>query len=168
MDINAYFELLATEHNKIYHTEDAPAFFKEFSTSRIIFDNSDFLAKMRYVKDTALIAQWNEDGGWDGPNHDKRYRYYTGAVILLQRVRDGDITGARSECNSIFEDIISRIEYDSEQGTIPQNVQFYLNETTAHAIGMIADKYYGIMYMMRYRDFASCTPYNPDTWILPS
>jgi len=53
-DIISYFKNIATSHKKILHTEQKPAFFREFSSRKVILDNSDLLMNMRNSSDVVL------------------------------------------------------------------------------------------------------------------
>jgi hypothetical protein len=163
-DINAYLKSLAESHADLLHTESHPAFFKEYSTNRILFDNSDFLNKLRYVKDNALVAQFNLEGGWDGPNQSQIHSFQSGAVFILSRLQpDEDAEAARDRCHRIFKDIKARIAFDIDSEIIPPTVSFDMN-MRAHPVGMLADKFYGMMYLFSFDDYADCLEYNAGKW----
>jgi len=162
-DPNEYFKKIAIEHKDIAHTEDAPAFFREYSSIRILFDNSDFLDKMRYAKRFVLVSQFNKDGSITGKTADNKFRVYTGSIFLISRIIDKTIDKAFDDTNEVLEDIISRIEFDMDNENIP--LTFRLNDIAIHNIGEIADGYYGIMALLSYFE-PTCTEFNAAKWNL--
>jgi len=160
-DPNEYFKQIAISHKDIAHTDEEPAYFREYSSIKILFDNSDFLDKMRYAKRFALVSQFNKDGNYTGKTADNKFRIYTGAIYLITRIIDKTIDEAFEATNSVLEDIIARMEYDMDNENIP--FTFRLNEIAVHNIGEIADGYYGLTAFMSYLEPA-CTDYNPEKW----
>jgi len=165
-DINAYLKSLAESHSDLLHTEEAPSFFKESSTSRMLFNNSDFLNKLRYVKNNALVSQFNLEGGWDGPNQSQTHSFQTGSIFILSRLQptDNDVESARNRCHKIFKDIKARMEFDTDSGTIPETVNFDFN-IRSYPLGMLGDNFYGMMYMIAFDDYNDCVTHNPDVWM---
>jgi len=164
-NVNNYLKGLAISHVDLQHTPEKPAFFREYSTSGILFDNSDFLNKMRYANRIALVSQFNEDGGINGVNADSHSAVNTGAIYIISKTIDKDIEQARQKSKEVLIDIISKIIYDSENNIIPSEIQFDIKSIDINTIGMIADTYFGISAFMKYTDFSLCFNYKPDKWI---
>ncbi|NHZ84402.1 MAG: hypothetical protein GWP19_00795 [Planctomycetia bacterium] len=160
-DPNAYFKEVAISNKEIKHTDKTPAFFREYSLINILFNNSDFLDKMRYAGRYVLVSQWNRDGGYAGPNIDNKRRIYTGAIYLISRIIDKTIDQAYSETSRTIDDIISKIEYDQDQGQFPLTMR--TNEITITSLGQIADGYYGLAAFMSYFESA-CNVYDQKKW----
>ena len=160
---NEYFKQIAISHVDIAHTTDKPAYFREYSAIKILFNNSDFLDNMRYAKRFALVSQFNKEGNFAGINADNKYRNYSGAIYLISRVIDKSIDQAFEDTNSVLEDIIAKMENDIDAEVIPMT--FRLNDISVHSLGQIADGYYGLVAFLNYSDFqGACKPYNSDKW----
>lgn len=163
-DINVYLKILAQMHVELQDTEEKPAFFREFSTSKILFDNSDFLNKMRYAKETVMVSQFNGEGRISGPNEDSLADSNSGAIYILTRANKSNMDEAQLKCKTILKDMVARIVHDKEQNLIPENVNFDL-AGEFNNIGMIADSYYGVVLFLSYVDYSLCLQYNSDKWI---
>ena len=161
---NSYFKEIAEKHKEIAHTEDKPAFFREHSASKLLFDNSDFLNKMRYVKDIALVSQFNGDGYLTGPNDDQLYMKNTGAIYIIKKVFDGNIGAARNKAKEILKQIIAKMRSDKEAEISKVSHFFEMNNIQIVSVGMIADKFYGLAAFMTYAE-SECTEINPDVWL---
>ena len=161
-DPNAYFKQLAIEHVDIKHTEDKPAFFREYSTLKILFNNSDFLDKMKLAKRTGLVSQFNEDGSITGPNADNKIRVFTGAIYIITRIIEKDKGEAFIFTNIILKDIIARMQKDLDENNIP--ITMKLNDIPIRSLDEVADGYYGHMAMLAYTESAECYEYNADKW----
>jgi len=161
----AYFKTIAEKHILIQHNDATNlAFFREFDTSSMLFDNSDFLAKMRKVAKTALVVQFNEDGGVKGSSIDNKFRYKDGAVYLIKKVKVTDyneIEAARKEMSSIWDDIYSKLQTDIRTFKIPQLFDL---DVSIKSIGMLADSFYGIAIFMSYSE-NYCYKFKPDNWL---
>ncbi len=164
-DINQYFENIAVEHVDLQYTKEHPAFFKEHSTNKILFNNSEFLSQMRYVKRNVLVSQFNNSGGWTGKNPGQMHSYTNGAIFIISKCKENEpIDNIRKRCMNIFNDIMARIAHDTENGAIPENIVFD-KEIRSVPTGLIADKYYGIMFLMSIDIYEQCTTYKPEKWI---
>jgi hypothetical protein len=158
---NDYFKKIAISHVDIAHTDDKPAYFREFSSVKILFNNSDFLDKMRYAKRFALVSQFNKDGNYSGPNSDSLFRNYTGAIYLISRIIDKTIDQAFTDTNRVLDDIIAKIGNDMDTEQIP--FTFRLNEISVHSLGEIADGYYGLVAFLSYIE-PSCNVFDAAKW----
>jgi len=160
-----YFKTIAEKHNLIKHSDESNlAFFREFDTSSIIFENSDFLTKMRKVAQTALVVQFNEDGGVKGNSIDNKFRYKTGAIFLIKKVKVTDfnsIESTRKEMSSIWDDIYTKLQIDIRNRIIPPLFDL---DVSIKSVGMIADSYYGLAVFMNYSE-KYCVKYNPNNWL---
>jgi hypothetical protein len=164
-DIITYFKNIAQKHYLITHNEqNNPAFFREFDTSSILFENSDFLVKMRKVAKTAMVVQFNEDGGVRGSSIDNKFRYKTGAVFLIKKVKVADyneIENVRKEMSSIWDDIYTKLQMDIRTGAIPPPFDL---DVSIKSVGMIGDSYYGLAIFMNYSE-KYCVKFNPNNWL---
>ena len=158
----SFYKECAIHHKEILHTEEKPAFFREFSTAKILFDNSDFLVRMRKANETILVAEFNGDGAIISKNLDQKAREYYGAVFLLEKVKVTDYDGieaARKKLIEIWEDIDALTISKIRKGEI---IAFdYRTKITS--IGQIADSYYGISIFVSYTQ-GYCPKYNPEKW----
>jgi len=163
-DPNQYFKQIAESHKEIQHTELAPAFFREYSSSKVLFDNSEFLSKMRYVKRIGIVSQFNNDSNFFGPHADAHFKSISGAVYVIMKVIDKDFQEVQNKTKEIINDIFCKLENDSEQGLISQEINIKLNDISFHTLGLIADNYYGaVMFINFFQPF--CQTYNPDKWL---
>ncbi len=158
---NDYFKQLAIEHIDIQHTEDKPAYFREYSTVRILFNNSDFLDKMKYMKRTGLVSQFNNDGGTSG-GHDSKNRIFTGAIYVITRIINKSKDEAQAHCKQIMNDIFARMQHDMEGMTIPITTE--LNNIKYHSLDEIADGFYGLAGLISYQESAECIVYDSSKW----
>ncbi len=158
---NKYFKQIAISHVDIADTEEKPAYFREYSSIQILFNNSDFLDKMRYAKRFALVSQWNMDGNINGPNADQKIRTHTGSIYLISRLITKDIDQAYKDTNSVLEEILAKMEEDQTEGKIP--FTFNLNDIPIFSLGEIADGYYGHIALMSYKESA-CKAVDPKKW----
>jgi len=164
-DANEYFKTeIAEKHKDIAHTEEAPAFFREYSTSKILFDNSDFLSKLRYAKNIALISQFNGEGLLTGANDDSLFYKNTGVIYILKKVFDGNIGAARDKTKEIFKQIIAKMRLDMNPEIRKVPHFFELNNIQIVPVGMIADKYYGLAAFMTFAE-PECTEIDADVWL---
>lgn len=160
-DPNAYFKQIAISNKEIMHTDEKPAYFREYSLINILFNNSDFLDKMRYAARYALVSQWNQDGNYGGPNTDNKLRTQTGAIYLISRIITKTIDQAYKETSATLDDIIAKIEKDQDEGNFPLTLK--TNEIAITSLGQIADGYYGLGAFMSYQESA-CTVYDANKW----
>jgi len=157
---NDYFKEIAIHHILLQHTEAKPAFFREFSSSRILIDNSDFLLKMRKSGDNILVSIFNGEKRY-AEDIDNNTRINTGSILLLKKVKD--ITGvdaAREELDGIWEDINAKIKQDIRTSAI----QLFGYSAQAVPIGMIGDSYFGLAFFISYADVYCHFP-NTARWI---
>ena len=160
-----YFKEVAVKHKQISHTDEKPAFFREFGSANILFNNSDFLTKMRDCANTALVAQFNEDGGINANNIDNNSRTYDGAIYLIRKVDVTDYDGiesTRKDLILIWNDIYAKLSNDIRKEQFhpsPSGLNFKI-----YAIGMIADSFYGIAILMSYSE-KYCVKYDASKWI---
>jgi len=103
-----FYRQCAIHHKDILHTDEKPAFFREFSSTKILFDNSDFIVRMRKAKKTILVAEFNGDSSIISKNIDAKKREFYGAIFLLQKIKVTDynaIETERKKLIKIWEDI---------------------------------------------------------------
>jgi len=161
---NEYFKSIAISHKEIQHTTENPAFFREFSSSKILFDNSDFLDKLRYAKQTALVSQFNGDSNTFGRSSDNLSKEYMGVVFIISKITDKNIDAVILKTESIIEDIIAKIQYDSDNEILSPALSFKLTNIHASAVGIIANNYYGHAVFLNYT-LPNCVAYNQDKWL---
>jgi hypothetical protein len=160
----AYFKTIAETHISIAHSSSNLAFFREFDTNAILFDNSDFLTKMRKVAQTALVVQFNEDGTVHGNSIDNKFRNKTGAIFLIKKVKVTDydsIETARKEMSAIWDDIYSKLQTDIRNRTI---TPLFDLDVSIRSVGMIGDSFYGLAVFMNY-DEKYCIAFNSANWL---
>jgi hypothetical protein len=168
MDLNLYFKNIAENHKSIRHSEQLPAYFREYSSSKIIFGMSDFLSKMGNAKDVILVSQFNNDGNYAGPNHDTWRKDITGTVYLLKRADSDTIDQANSDVYSIWQDILAKMQVDNDDPDLPLgNGEFNFRDFYVYTLGMVADSFFGIAIFMTYKDFSdgACLVYDSDQWL---
>lgn len=166
MDVNDYFKQLAISHKDILHTEDAPAYFREYSSAKILFGNSDFLTKMRYTKNIALISQFNKDGSYSGTDDDRFRKNNIGTIYLIKKVKANEVDDAFDSTYAVWQDIYTKMVKD-EGDEVFGAINFKFRESYVHSLGMIADGFYGIAVFINYDDFqdGSCLIYDAEKWI---
>lgn len=158
---NSYFKQLAIEHVDIKHTDEKPAYFREYSSMRILFNNSDFLDQMRYANRTALVSQFNGDGGISG-KPDSKVQTYTGSIYIITRIIDKDKDEAFALTTKILQDIFARMQEDLDNMIIP--ITMSLNDIKIISLDEIGDGYYGHTAMMAYKESAECIAYDSNKW----
>ena len=156
-----YFKNIAIAHKQILHTDDKPAFFREFSSSRVILDNSDLLQKMRTAADIVMVSQFNGNTNYND-GIDNNARTHIGSIFLIKKVKVTDydaIEVSREELSVIWEDIYAKIKKD-----VRTNVLKIFNVSAQKtSIGAIADNYYGISVFFSYSEVI-CHKYSDDVW----
>lgn len=158
--MNNYFKNIAITHKSILHTEEQPAFFREYSSAKILLSNSDFLVKLRKAKEVVLISQFN--GNIRGSGIDNNTADESGSIFLLQRINVTDYAGidsARINLMEIWNDILSKMKKDIRE----QNLLLFNFSWQVTPIGAIGDNYYGIAVIMSYKK-KLCATYNSDRW----
>jgi len=149
-DIISYFKNIATSHKKILHTEQKPAFFREFSSRKVILDNSDLLMNMRNSSDVVLVAQFNGETNY-ADNIDNNTRTHIGSIFLIKKVKSTayiTIGEARTELTEVWDDIFAKIKNDIRKNQLP----IFSPSAQTSSIGAIADNYYGISVFFSYSE----------------
>ncbi len=149
-----YFRQIATQNKAIAHNDETnKAFFREFSSAKVLFDNSDFLAKMRDASDTVLVSQFNGEINYD-QRIDSGNRTNVGAIFLLKRVSAtyyNAIEDARVALIAIWEDIYAKMKHDIETNVICMRSP----DVQTNPVGMIGDSYYGISVFISYDEYVN-------------
>jgi len=167
MNPNDYFKEIAIAHKDIAHTDEAPAYFREYSSANILFGISDFINKLRYTKSTALISQFNKDGNYFGPNTDQFAKDNTGTIYIIKKVDSKSIGIAYDETYEIWKDILTKIRKDEDEGLfLERKIDFRYKQAYVHSLGMIADGFFGIAIFLSCLDLQDGSPlvYDPDRW----
>jgi len=164
-DFHNYFKQIAVSHKQIAHTPEKPAFFREFSASKVMFNLSDFFTHQAEHARNILIYQSNDEGNLAGVNADTTFRTKIITLYLLRKVEYNNhehIELANAELETIFDDIFSKMKRDRNNDLIPLTTK--LNSFTVNSLGMIADSYFGLVINLRVD-----MPYSPkffaDRWI---
>ncbi len=158
-DPNNYFKNIAISHIDIKHTEEKPAFFREYSSAKILINNSDLLEKMRYASNIILVSQFNGEKKF-ADTLDNNSKTYIGSVFLLKKIiKQVDIDVIRNELSNVWEDIFARIKKEIRTG------QLKIGEVEAQQtpVGAITDNYYGIAVFFSYTEI-NCHSYNKNKW----
>ena len=158
-DPNDYFKTIAETHNKLLHTDDNPAYFREFTSQSVMLNNSDFLLKMRNAKEVCIVSIFNGEKTF-ADNIDNNSRTYVGSVFLMKRVKSvSEINAARIELETIWEDIFAKLKKDIREGVV------VIGHISAQQtpIGYIGDNYYSIAIFLSYSE-TFCHSYNPAMW----
>lgn len=167
MDPNEYFKGLAISHKDIKHTENKPAYFREYSSANILFGISDFFPKMGIAGSVSLVSQFNKDGNYEGSNDDSLKKVNTGTIYIIKKVKSNNIDGAFNDTYAIWQDIFTKIKKDEAEGVFNVcEVNFKFGDSRVFALGMIADGYYGIAVFINIMDPSdgSVLEYDPDKW----
>jgi len=158
----SYFKTIAEKHKSILHNDATnKAFFEEFSSTKILFDNADFLQQMRTASNTIMVVQFNGDINY-AQGIDNNNRTFYGAIFLLKKIKINDfenIKKARTDLISIWDDIFAKIKNDISYASIVIRSP----DAQISAIGMIADNYFGIAINLSYEQVI-CSFYNSDIW----
>lgn len=161
MDLNNYFKDIAETHTDILHTEEKPSFFREYSSARVLLDNT-FHANLRYAGDNVLVAQFNDDGQIPPPQDDFNRDRRSGSLFILSRIKDKDKEAARLKAIEIRNDILAKFYQDARTKLIPK--QFVINDIGTTTIGQMADNFFGIMLTFSFSD-KYLYAYNSEKWI---
>jgi len=160
MDLNNYFKTLAEEHVLIQHSEETPAFFREYASARILLD-TDFHKNLRNCSDNILISQFNDDGTLPSPNIDFKRQQLTGTLYIASRIQESDIEAARLVARSIRDDIYARFERDIREETIMKG--YVVRAISPFTIGRFADNFYCMALNISYEEKYAPT-YNQNVW----
>lgn len=162
MDLNNYFKTIATEHIDILHDDlaDNKGYFRSYSSATILLDN-EFHKKLRWVKDNAIISQFNDDAQLPTPDNDFPWQTPSGTLYVLSRIIDSDVETARLKAVEIRNDIISRIKYDAGNNTIYKSLQ--LSSIQSQSVGRIADNFYCVALFISFNEVYK-NPYNANKW----
>lgn len=160
MDLNAYFLEIATSHTDLAHCQTTKAYFREFTSARILFD-SDFHKNLRFAANNLLISQFNNDSALPVPGNDFKRQHPTGSLYILSRIINNDTESARQKTSEICNDILSKIDYDTRHGILPKD--FMVKNYQVHTIGRMADNFFGIVLFIGYSENYSA-PYNASKW----
>lgn len=158
--MNEYFKKIAETHKEILHTIDYPAYFREYSSSRLLINNSDFLTNLRNARDIILVSQFN--GDMRGNTIDNNSAHETGAIFLLKRVNIGnfeEIDQARDTLDQIWLDILAKIKKNIRESEL----LIFDFDWQKMPLGAIGDNYYGLAIMMSF-DRIECANYDVSKW----
>lgn len=166
---NDYFKQLAIQHVELQHTEEEPAFFREYSSAKILLHYSDFLDNMRYNKRNVLISQFNYESNIGGQNSDSKIDIPTGSIYVIRKKQheEGNETGDEvlKATRQIIEDIVLRLQHDSEQGNFPVSID--MNNIRIVSMGEIADGYWGHTAFIQWLESFECKGYDETKWNIP-
>lgn len=164
-DIVTYFKNIAISHVDLAHTDENPAFFREYSSARVVFETSDFFKDQASHGEKIMILQSNDDGGTTGPHADSNLMNRNFAVWLLTKVEHNNFTEvdtAKAELQELFDDIYTKIRKDRNEETIPR--QLNKNNIQLNSIGPIGDSYYGKVAFFSITNEEYLVSYNPEKW----
>jgi len=160
MDLNEYFQQLATEHTDIQHTAEKPAFFREYASSRILLD-TDFHNNLRNSGDNVLISQFNDDGILPAPMDDFMMEQPTGTLYILCRIKETGKEAARLKAKEIRNDIYARIRREKRQGALLKD--FNITSISPVTIGLVASNFYGVAINISYTQRFEAS-YDAEKW----
>lgn len=145
--MNTYFENLAKSNTDFAHGQENKAFFREFSSARIMLD-SDFHNNLSFCGKNILISQFNDDSQLPPPQNDFPREQATGAIYILTRIFDNDMEQARIKAIRLRDDIYAKIKKDTQENVFTKGLVF--GQMSSQTIGRVADNFFGIVVFMSY------------------